>query len=73
MSSPMFIMSGAMIGNLVFPPHRVASVDLSAVNSTVDIPMDLILGYSTLRHADWLLDFPRKRFAILQMRGAPRA
>ncbi len=71
-SSQMFVMSEARIGGLVFPPHRVAAVDLSFVNSTIDIPMDLILGYSTLRHADWLLDFPGRRWAILQMRGATR-
>ncbi len=30
----------------------------------IEIPMDLILGYPTIRQADWLLDFPAKRWAV---------
>lgn len=64
MDTPMYIMAPTRIGEMLFPYHRVAGVDLSQVNSMIDIPMDLILGYSTLRHANWLFDFPRKRWAI---------
>jgi hypothetical protein len=64
METPMFIMSTTMIGGAAFAPHKVAGVDLSHVNSTVEIPMDLILGFSTLSQANWLFDFPRKRWAI---------
>jgi hypothetical protein len=39
------------------------------VNATIDVPMDLILGCSTLRHADWWLDFRRMKWAILRMRS----
>jgi len=39
-------------------------VDLSRANATLDLPMDLILGYTTLRQANWLFDFPAKRWAI---------
>ncbi len=60
----MFIMSAATIGGYVFPPHRVAAVDLAPVNATLERPMDLILGYSTYRWANWLLDFPRQQWAI---------
>ncbi len=69
MAAATFVMSEATIGNAAFPTHKVAQVDLSGVNSTIEVPMDLILGYSTLRHANWLLDFPRERWAILQMRA----
>ncbi|MCC7450560.1 MAG: hypothetical protein IT324_24305 [Anaerolineae bacterium] len=62
--TPMFIMSEATIGNRLFPPHKVAGVDLSPLNSTAEIPMDLILGYSTLSKANWLFDFPRKQWTI---------
>jgi hypothetical protein len=67
MAAATFVISEATIGDAGFPTHKVAAVDLSEVNSTLEVPMDLILGYSTLRHANWLLDFPRKRWAILQM------
>ncbi|HSP09957.1 MAG TPA: retropepsin-like aspartic protease [Candidatus Dormibacteraeota bacterium] len=65
-ASPLYVMTGALIGASVFPPHRVAAIDLSGVNATLEIPMNLILGYSTLRHADWLLDFPRARWSFLR-------
>lgn len=70
MTTPMFVMSGLVIGNTTFLPHRIASVDLSGVNATVEVPMDVILGYSTISHADWLLDFPGRRWAIVRMRAA---
>ncbi len=70
METSMFIMAETIIGNHKFPPHKVAGVDLSQVNSTLDIPMDLILGYSTLSKANWLFDFPGKRWAITKFLGA---
>lgn len=69
METPMFIMSATVIGSHNFPPHKVAGVDLSQVNSTIEIPMDLILGYSTLSKANWLFDFPGKRWAITKLLG----
>ena len=68
--TPMFLMSSARIRGYVFPPHRVAAVDLSPVNARIERPMDLILGYMTLRKANWLFDFPRKRWAITHWPGA---
>jgi hypothetical protein len=62
--TPTFWMTGARIGGAVFAPHRVACVDLSEVNSTLARPMDLILGFTTLRQADWLLDFPARRWTL---------
>ena len=62
--TPVLMMSPAIIGHRAFPGHCVVAVDLSPVNSTAEHPMDLILGYPTLRQADWLFDFPAKRWAI---------
>jgi hypothetical protein len=70
MTTPLFMMFGTRIGNAAFPPHRVAAVDLSGVNATIDVRIDLILGYSTLRHTDWVLDFPRTRWALRPMPAA---
>ena len=64
METPMYIMASANIGGQPFAPHKVAGVDLSHVNATTEKPMTMILGYSTLRQANWLFDFPRKRWAI---------
>lgn len=62
--TPLLVMSGAVIGGRAFSPHKVAAVDLSQVNAGIEVPMDMILGYSTLRQANWLLDFPRRRWAL---------
>lgn len=67
MDTPMYTMAPAFIGDTFFPPHSVAGVDLSEVNAMIEIPMDFILGYSTLRHANWLFDFPNKRWAITKI------
>jgi hypothetical protein len=65
METPMFVMSAAVIGRHTFPPHRVAGVDLS------NMPMDLILGYSTWSKANWLFDFPGKKWVISKWLGVP--
>ncbi len=62
--TPTFLMTGAHIGGARFAPHRVAAVDLSQVGRSPAESMDLILGYPTLRQADWLLDFPARRWCL---------
>ena len=69
MHTPMFVMATTLIGGYEFAPHAVAGVDLSHVNSTIEVPMDLILGYTTLSKAHWLFDFPQKRWAISKLLG----
>jgi hypothetical protein len=64
METPMYIMAETKIGGHRFPPHKVAGVDLSGVNDSIEVPMDLILGYTTLSQANWLFDFPDKRWTI---------
>ena len=70
MEAQLYTMSAPTIGGVRFPPHIVAGVDLSFVNATIELPMDLILGYTTLRQAHWLFDFPRKRWAITRAPAA---
>ena len=62
--TPLVLMTGPVIGGRPFLPHKAAVVDLSAANATVDRPMDLILGYPTWSQADWLFDFPARRWAL---------
>jgi gag-polyprotein putative aspartyl protease len=63
-ATPVLMMKGPVIGQRSFTAHRAVAVDLSGVNSTVEFPMDLILGYPTLRQADWLFDFPARRWTL---------
>jgi hypothetical protein len=37
------------------------------VNSKIEHPMTMILGYSTLYRADWVFDFPGRKWGILEM------
>ncbi len=62
--TPLLRMAGPAIGYRTFTAHRAVAVDLSGVNSTLEFPMDLILGYPTLRQADWLFDFPARSWAL---------
>ena len=67
MQTPMFVMTGATLGNHAFPPHTVAGVDLSRVKATIETPMDVILGFSTLSRANWWFDFPRRRWTVTKL------
>jgi hypothetical protein len=62
--TPLLRMTGPVIGHRAFTGHSAVAVDLSGVNAGLEYPMDLILGYPTLRQADWLFDFPAKRWAL---------
>ena len=64
LQTPVVVMAAAVIGGRPFGRHRAAVVDLSHANSTIELPMDLILGYPTLRQADWLFDFPAGRWTV---------
>jgi predicted aspartyl protease len=59
-------MDGLRLGGAVFPPHKVAALDLSDVNARVERPMDMILGYTTLQLADWIIDFPAGRWWLVR-------
>lgn len=62
--TPVLMMAEAIIGQRTFGSHKAVVVDLAPVNSSVEYPIDLILGYPTLRQADWLFDFPAKRWVL---------
>lgn len=61
---PLLLMAGPVIGGRQFSRHKAVAVDLSHVNGSLDRPMDLILGYPTIRQADWLFDFPAGRWTL---------
>lgn len=66
METPIYRMDSVVIGGKEFPPAKVVGVDLSHVNASTDLSFDFILGFSTLRNADWLFDFPQRKWAILR-------
>ena len=66
-SSPMYRMQGFSCGGQAFPAHVVVGLDLSFVNSRIEHPMDMILGYSTLSCADWAFDFPNRKWGVVRM------
>lgn len=65
--TPLYLMKEVQIGQHAFAPHKVVAIDLTNVNSKIEIPMDFILGYSTFRQAHWIFDFPNKQWAISKM------
>jgi len=65
--TPIFTKGTVVIGNHAFPPHRVAGVDLSPVNAALGMPMNMIVGFSTINKANWVFDFPRRRWAITKL------
>lgn len=62
--TPLLLMAGPVIGGHQFSRHKAVAVDLSGVNATLEHPMDLIIGYPTIRQADWLFDFPARRWTV---------
>lgn len=63
--TPAVLVAEAVIGGRSFASHKAAVVDLTQANSTIELPMDLILGYPALRQADWLFDFPARRWMAM--------
>jgi hypothetical protein len=62
--TPLLLMAEPVIGGHTFGQHKAVAVDLSPVNRTLAHPMDLILGYPTIRQADWLFDFPARHWTV---------
>lgn len=61
--TPMYTMASVALGDIRFPTCRVAAVDLSHVNASIERPMDVILGYNLLRHARWVFDFAERNWS----------
>jgi predicted aspartyl protease len=64
---PTFTLAGPTIAGVAFPSVRVAVLDLAPVNAGLKSPMDVILGAPTIRHANWLFDFPARRWAAPEL------
>lgn len=62
--TPVYAMSSFEAGGLRFPAHPVVGLDLGFAEAAGDIGAAMILGFSTLRFADWDLDFPARRWRV---------
>jgi hypothetical protein len=65
--TPSYLMDACIIGSNKFPATEVVGVDLSHINSSTEIPMTMILGFTTLQYANWLFNFPEKYWAITKI------
>ncbi len=59
-----YTMAGPDVGGRRFTAHRVAVVDLSSANAVLTRRMDVVLGYPLLSQADWIFDYPARRWAV---------
>lgn len=62
--TPTYFLGLVGIAGIPFEAQRIAAIDLSGANATFERPMDLILGYPTLRQATWFMDLPGRRWAF---------
>ena len=65
--TPVYLLKAFTLGGMQFSAIRTVVIDLSVPNSTIKTPMDFILGHNVLRKANWVFDFPRKKWAISTM------
>lgn len=66
-STPTFTLAGPSTGGTTLGPSKVTIIDLSPLNRGLEFPMDAILGYPMLSQANWLFDFPARRWAAPQL------
>jgi predicted aspartyl protease len=64
METDMWWLQGLTLGGRTFPPHKVASVDLTHVNAQIKRPMHLALGFTTLILSEWWMDFSGMRWCL---------
>lgn len=65
--TPIFMMNGLVVAGRKFQPLKVAAINFSISQTKIENPLNVVLGYSTLRQANWLFDFPRRKWAITKI------
>ncbi len=65
--TPVYMMKEFTLGGFQFPASKVVVIDLSGPNSTIKTPMEFILGFNVLNKANWIFDFPNRRWKISKM------
>lgn len=64
--TPIYFIKYMEIGGFKFPRHRVVPIDLAHLGPKTGRGMDFILGYSTLKLANWAVDFKNKKWDIIK-------
>lgn len=67
METGMYTMKDFVCGGYHFPAHMVVGIDLAPVNARIEHQMMMILGYSTLSKANWIFDFPGRKWGVVRM------
>lgn len=62
MSTPTCTVAAFSVGALTLAPHIAAILDLTPTTTAGGPRTDLILGYPALSQANWVLDFPARRW-----------
>lgn len=62
--SRIYEVTGFQVAGVPLAPHPVAVVDLAGVGASSGRAIDLVLGWTTLRQCNWLMDFPGRRWAV---------
>jgi len=64
--TPIYFIKFMEIGGFEFARHRVVPIDLAHLGPKTGRGMDFILGYSTLKLANWVVDFKNKKWDIIK-------
>lgn len=64
LESAVAVMAPCTLGGCELPSSKVAIVDLASVAATTDRPLEMIVGYTTYHHADWIFDFLQGTYEV---------
>lgn len=67
--TPQYQVQSLEIAGQVFDPHEIAAIDMSHFKDKSGNPVNIVLGFSTLRQADWCMDFENNKWAISHFHG----
>lgn len=70
MSTPTCYVAATRAGALTLTAHVAAIIDLTPTNPADGPRTDLILGCPALSQANWVLDFPARRWSASTLRAA---
>ena len=60
----MFRMQPFHIARLAIPEQLVIGLDLAKLSARTKFRVDMVIGYNTMSLADWVLDFPHRRWSV---------
>jgi len=66
--TPIYMMSGLAVAGHEFNPVKVAAVPLTNPSNPTKSAMNFVLGFSALRQAHWLFDFPNRKWSFEMLR-----